>query len=276
MLKRIINGVAARWQRRYYFMSRLFGARVPVHNLSWVPDGFAVQPLGATGIRLVDNFCQPEEAALLIDTARSLLERTQGADVLVNDVSVSGQLCLNGQDGDDPAVLPLLYRCAIVFGVPYTHVERISIGRVTQSSAADAMSHSAPTLYSGTRHSALLFLNEVPGGAGGETLFEGMRLSISPRVGRAVCWTTSEHVTAAELGLKEALPLTPETEKWFVQVWLRDHALGQDVHGSVNPPQARQGQPLLGDEPAPDGVWAPQDVDLEAVFGQPDQIKGLL
>jgi len=277
MLKRrITNGLAARWRRRFYFLSRLFGARVPVHNLSWLPDGFVMQPLGATGVRLIDNFCSPHEAALLIDSARTLLERAQTGDVVVNDVALSGQFALSEHDGDDSTLLPLLYRCAVAFGIPYTHVERIAVGRVSESSSPDLMGQNAPLLVGRSQHCVLIFLNEMAGDDAGETVFTGMKLAISPRVGRAVCWSVAENFSATNLGLEELLPRTPTAEKWFMQVWLRDRALRADLYGAVDPPQARQGQPLSGKEFAPDGVWAPQDVDLEAVFGQADKMKGLL
>ena len=62
----------------------------------------------------------------------------------------------------------------------------------------------------------------------------------------------------------------------MLQIWLGEKPLRADNYGMVNPPQARQGKALDADVVAPDGVWAPQDIDLEAVFGQPDKMKGLV
>ena len=276
MLTRITKAVARRWRRRFYFLSRLFKARVPVHSISAVPDGFRIQPLAKTGITLVDNFCTPAEAALLIDNARGLLARGNNAHAVVNDVAVSGQLCLSGQDGDDPALLPLLYRAAILFGVSYTHVEKIAAGCVGSDPVVTIAGHQAPTGFAETRHCVLVFLNEVPGDAGGETVFQGANVAISPRVGRAVCYSLSADHAASDYGIEESMPLSHNAQKWFIRIWLADRSLRSDTQGSINPPQARPGHALTGAEAAPEGVWAPQDIDLEAVFGQPDKMKGLL
>ncbi|MEE4186192.1 MAG: hypothetical protein V2J12_10520, partial [Gammaproteobacteria bacterium] len=64
-----------RWitDRQGYLGARLFGLRVPVFPLAYLPDGFTVRPAGATGLTLVENFCTPAEAEALITLARSQL-----------------------------------------------------------------------------------------------------------------------------------------------------------------------------------------------------------
>jgi hypothetical protein len=274
MLKKINRKLAIIWQQRFYYLSVRFRAAVPVHSLSWVPDKFTMHTVGQTGIRIVENFCTPEESALLIDVARAQLgDKT----ALVNEVDVTGLLNMSGAGADDPLLLPLLYRSAILFGVAYTHVEKIVMVCATAKSEHDSVGHYAPPYSGGSQHVALVFLNEVSGEVGGDTVFEGMNLRVTPRAGRAVCWSLGKGLSAQDVSARESLPVAEGAEKWCLQIWLSDHALRPDVHGSVNPPQAKQGDALGGDiADAPDGVWAPQDIDLEAVFGQPDKMKGLL
>ena len=279
MLKVFINRIRTTWARRYYYLGKLLPIVVPIHTLSWVPNGFRVRQVANTGVRVVENFCTSEEAAWLIDTARNIWIQAEGVteELIVNDISTTGTLALFDQDSDDPAILPLLYRCALLCGVPYTHAERILLVRCTTDTRPDVMSSHAPDLASGQQHTVLIYLNEVSGNAGGETVFAGLNLAISPRVGRAVCWSTSaDDLSSIDTTAHESAPVSVDADKWMVQIWLGDHAQRGETHGSIVPLQAKEGVPLTGSENMPAGIWAPQDIDLQAVFGDPDKLKELV
>ena len=260
--------------RRYYLLSKVFPLNVPVHSASWVADGFTNQKIGATGVRVIDNFCTAEESVWLIDTARNILQNAN-TDVVVNDVASTGVLALAGSDNDD-AILTLLYRSSILFGIPYTHASHIMLARCRSDAGIDILSKHAPVGSGKRQHVIMVFLNEVAGDLGGDTAFEELRFVVSPRVGRALCWTRDSALGTADILPHEILPTSEDTEKWVLQLWFLDRPLFADLHGALGVAQARKGEALKGDEETPAGVWAPEQVDLEGVFGQPDKLKGLV
>ena len=53
-------------------------------------------------------------------------------------------------------------------------------------------------------------------GAGGDTCFPALNVAVSPRVGRAVCWT--RHRGASEmLEMRELTPVSEDESKWMLQ-----------------------------------------------------------
>jgi hypothetical protein len=277
-LKTIIKGLIRRirqiWVRRYYLLTKVLPLEVPVHSVSWVPDGFTNRKIAATGVRVIDNFCTAEESAWLINSARNVLQ-SANADVAVNDVASTGVLALAGADNDD-AILTLLYRSSILLDVPYTHASRIMLARCRSDSAVDILSKHAPAGSGKRQHVVMIFLNEVPGDMGGDTVFEGLKFAASPRVGRALCWTRDAAAGTADILPHELPPVSEDSEKWVLQLWFLDYPLLADLHEASGAAQARKGEALTGDEEMPAGVWAPLEVDLEGVFGEPDKLKGLV
>ena len=137
MLRRVINGLGKRWQQRYFWASRTFGASVPVHNLSYTPDGFSIQQLGSTGVGLADNICTPEECRVLIAKIDQQLEQG-GGECFVNPVSRTGTFSISGAADDDPEILPLLYRASVLFGVSYTSLTEVMVGCARSASSTNA------------------------------------------------------------------------------------------------------------------------------------------
>jgi hypothetical protein len=273
-IKGQIRRIKQLWVRRYYLLAKVLPLEVPVHCVSWVPDGFTNRQIAATGVRVIDNFCTAEESAWLIDAARNILQDTN-TDVAVNDVASTGVLAFAGTENDD-AVLTLLYRSSVIFGVPYTHAARILLARCRSDTSSDILSKNAPAGSGKRHHVAMIFLNEVPGELGGDTVFERLKFAVSPRVGRAVCWTRDAAVGTADILPHELPPVSEDSEKWVLQLWFLDYPLVADLHKASGAPQARKGEPLTGNEEMPAGVWAPLEVDLEGVFGEPDKLKGLV
>ena len=111
--------------------------------------------------------------------------------------------------------------------------------------------------------------------SGAETVFADMNLAFSPRAGRVVCWTHDENQKQSTFLPQEVAPVGDEC-KWVLQFWFTDEPVALAAHDHQSVPQANKGEPLSGSELTPAGVWAPQNIDLEAVFGQPDKLKGLV
>jgi hypothetical protein len=42
--------------RKGFFLAKLFGPKVPLFPLSFLPDGFSVSGAGKTGLFIIDNF----------------------------------------------------------------------------------------------------------------------------------------------------------------------------------------------------------------------------
>jgi hypothetical protein len=269
-IKVLLKRLRLYWSRRYYFLAGVFAVDVPIHNISWVPDGFVVQKIAATGVRIVDNFCSADEAAGLMNTAAGLIGKS-GADAVVNDVEASGVYAVAG-DVDDPAVLGLLYRCSILFGVPYTHCKTIVMAASGPEGGSNNFAMHRPANLNGLQHAAMIFLSEESG----EAVFAELNLAISSRVGRAVCWSRDSKTGQSLLLPKETTTDSAASCKWVVQFWFADKPVRQNSHDPLAAVQAAKGQPLSGSEAMPAGIWAPQDIDLEAVFGQPDKLKDLV
>ena len=62
------------YERRYYFVHKLVGNKIPQHNLSYLPDGFRIHKVANTGVSVVDGFCTPEEARAVIALASGQLK----------------------------------------------------------------------------------------------------------------------------------------------------------------------------------------------------------
>jgi hypothetical protein len=271
--KKIFRRLRLYWRRRYYYLADFFAVDVPAHPVSWTPDGFIVHNIADTHIRVVDNFCTEEEVSGFSAIARKLID-SSGTDVLSQDVESTGIYAVAGKQ-NDPAVLSFLHRCAILFGVPHTHCSRIVLAACRAGTKNNILNQQRPANSNGRQHTAMLFLNTINGESGAETVFADMNLALSPRAGRVVCWTHDENQKQNILLPQEVAPVGDEC-KWVLQFWFTDEPVALAAHDYQPVPQANKGEPLSGSELTPAGVWAPQDIDLEAVFGQPDKLKGLV
>ncbi|MGI9290451.1 MAG: hypothetical protein ACR2QG_04135 [Gammaproteobacteria bacterium] len=266
-LRPLIRRLRAAWFRRFFYLAEIFAVDVPVHPISWVPDGFIVRRVGASPLHLVENFCTPQEAGFIAEAAKALGYKQNSC--LVNDVSQTGVFALGGKE-HDADLLALLYRCRLLFGVPYNHCNRIIYAELFSGADQDLLSKQRPSSKNDRSHVITVYLGDVE--TGGETVFAELGFAITPHTGRAVGWS--------QQGDDEWVPLEsvpPEqTCKCILQFWFADQPVIPAVHDEQAFLQARKGVPLSGEELIPDGVWAPQDIDLEGTFGQPDKLKGLV
>ena len=268
-IKALVKRMRLFWRRRYYYLAEIFSLEVPVHPISWVPDGFIVQQLGESPLRLINNFCSEAEAADIVATAKDKFG-PGNTGTLVNNVR-SSQICALAGQTHDGNVLSLLYRCSILFGVPYTHCSRIVFAAIGPDTDQEYFAHIEPSEKLDMQHALMLYLNE----AGGETVFNQLKLAVKPQHGRALCWSL-DHSAGEGAVCPLERPVSDNNIKYVLILWFCDEPVMESVHDQKAHPQARKGEPLKGTEVVPAGVWAPQVIDLEGVFGQPDKMKGLV
>lgn len=263
LIRRSRNLAMRIWYRRNYYLARLIPRAVPFLPLPYVPNGFAVHRVGNTGIQIIDNFVTAEEAGYLIETARGQLKRSGvivKGDVVFDAGRTSAHAVMFHRYRQDPRILPIIARGAMLAGVPPENAEQIYVSR-----------YQSGELYHGhydvsddfkTSHrlcTILVYLNEMNEQQGGATYFRDLNVAIRPKTGRAVCWTnTNPDGSIHRETLHAALPpVGEETEKWVIQLWFRPYRMHR-IHEKLPALQAVSGLPLKGDEALPPGTWFKQ------------------
>jgi hypothetical protein len=259
LLRRLYSLATRTWYRRNYYLSRIWRKRVPPAPLHSLPDGFAVHTIGATGIRVIDNFLAPEEAQYLIDAAKQEdMGRSQvvyGGRAVNDDTRTSSHHVVYHRYKQDRRILPIIARGAMLAGVPMDHAEQAYVCRYSGGDYYYGHYDFAKGFL--TEHrlcTVLIYLNDVEPAHGGETFFRELNLAVRPVACRAVCWTNtnpdgSNHYEA----MHAALPPV-DCEKWVVQLWFRPYKMF-DVQRALPALQTRPGEPLTGADVLPDGAW---------------------
>lgn len=258
--------------RRGYFLARLFGVRVPVFPLVFMPNGFTISRLGETGISVAENFCTPEEARYLIDRASSRLQDSRitiDNKQITDDYRTSKTAMVFDPHDKDPAILPLLIRASMLLGVPFTHVETVFVTRYKDGEYYKAHEDFYPGFDGDRLYTVLIYLNDLADEQGGGTVFEKLNVGVRPRLGRAVIWTNrnpdgSPHPETRH----EALPVAEGAEKWVIQLWFRNYKMINVPLSSIDTPQSEPGRALSGEETLPDGAWAPGEVAADSPYGK--------
>lgn len=244
------------YDRRYYFLHKIFPRQIEPHNLSYMPDGFTVRKIEQTGIAVIDNFCSPEEAEALIGLARNRLVPSavrQGGRFVLDPGRNSDTALVFGPHNRDPALVPIACRAAALTGLPYTHLEAVYITRYKEGGRYNEHVDYGADFSVDRLYTVLLYLNDVPEDKGGATAFPGLNIQVQPRLGRAVSWTNmnpdgSTHVETSHA----ALPVLEGGEKWTIQFWFHPYKMFNDM--GVSPPQARAGKPITSSTPLPGGA----------------------
>jgi prolyl 4-hydroxylase len=246
--------------RRNYYLSKFRPAVVPPCPLHHLPDGFQISLVGKTGIRVIDNFCTQEEADYLINKARERLAKSR---VVVDGKAVfdsgrtSSHAVVFHRYEQDPAVMPIVARGAMLAGVPVDQAEQIYVTR-----------YNPGELYHGhydvsedfmTTHrlcTMLIYLNDLDENQGGATYFRDLNVAIRPRRGRAVCWTnTNPDGSIHKETAHASLPSEGEhTEKWVIQIWYRPYRMHK-LQETLEYRQTIPGIPLADSDAVPDGAW---------------------
>lgn len=263
-----------RWlsARRGFFAARLFGLRVPVFPLMHVPDGFTLSHVGKTGVSIVENFCTADEAQAIIDKARVRLQAsriTVGNKQILDDYRTSQTASVFDPTHMEPAVLPLLYRAAMLLGVPAQHAESVFVTRYGEGEYYKAHEDFYEGFDGDRLYTVLIYLNDLQDDQGGGTVFERLNIGVRPRLGRAVIWTNTNPDGSRHPETRhEALPVSNGGEKWAIQLWFRAYPLLDIPPALITTPQNRPGQPLQGDEAIPAGAWAVGEVDPESPYAK--------
>jgi len=232
------------WNRRYFLLAQLKHPQVPVHSLSWLPDGFRIQSVGPTGACVTDGFCSEGEAEQI-------------------------------KSGLTDALEPLVHRAAMLIGVSATQLESATLLRVYGGVEQESRQLFSAT-GTGERSGGVWVCLDAGTDATHLLLQTGERdFEIEPRAGRAVSWFKSSGNAPSDKELQAVCAGSESPgEFWMIKLWFGKLQGGAFAAGE--PRQVRKGQPLHGSEVLPEGVWSPGQDHLEAVFGKPDQIDAAL
>ncbi|MEE4186791.1 MAG: 2OG-Fe(II) oxygenase [Gammaproteobacteria bacterium] len=251
------SGLGRLWRRRRFYWAAWRKPEVPPHAASWLPDGFRVTRLAATGLTLVDNFCTPAEAEAVIDAARDRLQRS---GVLINgkfrdhDGRYSFTAQLYGPYYRHRPLLPLMQRAAALTGLPYTHLEAVYVTRYPEGGLYNEHVDHGSAFEVDRLYTVLLYLNTVEPAQGGATVFPQLKVAVQPRVGRAVTWTNKNpDGTEHHENSHAAYPVTNGGEKWVIQFWFRAYPMLEAI-ADAEVPQRMTGEPLPADAAVPEGI----------------------
>lgn len=256
MIRKFFRRCAGVYRRRYYYVSKVFGARVPVHNLSCFPDGFTVRKVGQTGVSVVDNFCTPAEAHAIIGLARNRLEPS-GVQENGKTVMAAGRQSdtarVFGAGDLNPELLPIALRAAALTGLPYTHLEAVYVTRYQEGGHYNEHVDYGDDYNIDRFYTVLLYLNDMDPAHGGATAFPRLNIQVQPKLGRAVSWTNlnpdrSPHYETTHA----ALPVKAGGEKWAIQFWFHPYKMFDPI--DFTPPQTAIGKPVNTGDSLPDGA----------------------
>lgn len=256
MIARFIRRCASIYERRFYFLSKLFGANVPVHNLSYFPDGFTVRKVGQTGISVVDNFCTRAEAQAIIEMARDRLKPSgvqEHGKVVLAAGRQSDTARVFGPGEPTAALLPIACRAAALTGLPYTHLEAVYVTRYQEGGHYNEHVDYGDDYSIDRLYTILLYLNDMDPAHGGATAFPRLNIQVQPKLGRAVSWTNlnpdrSPHYETTHA----ALPVKAGGEKWAIQFWFHPYKMFDPV--DFVPPQTAIGKPVAAGDSLPEGA----------------------
>lgn len=269
-----IFGRAYRWfdARRGFFAARVFGLRVPTFPLVHLPDGFTVEHVGNTGLSIVENFCTPEEARATIEAAQHRLEASRITidNKQVQDAYRTSQTAtVFDPTVQTPVVVPLLYRAAMLLGVPPTHAENVFVTRYQEGEYYKAHEDYGDNFDGDRLYTVLIYLNDLADDQGGGTVFTDLNVGVKPRLGRAVIWTNTNPDGSRHTETRhEALPVTNGGEKWAIQLWFRAYELLDIPVTMATTPQTRPGEPLTARDAVPQGAWAVGQTDPDSPWAK--------
>lgn len=262
IIRKLRDRLARLHYRRNYYLARIVQPKVPVAPVYHLPSGFSVHCVANTGLKVIDNFCTAEEANYLIETARRELSQSKivvDGKVVEDPGRTSTHAVVFHRHYQDPKVLPIIARGAMLAGVPLDHAEQIYVSRYGEGQLYHGHYDFAGDFLTSHRLcTMLIYLNTLEDDEGGATYFRDLNVAVKPTRGRAVCWTNMNPDGSPHLEtLHAALPPEGEgTEKWVIQLWFRPYRMNP-IRMKLNALQARPGKALSGDEVVPPGVWIP-------------------
>jgi prolyl 4-hydroxylase len=257
--------------RRGYFLAKVFGPKVPLFPIAFIPDNFSVSCAGESGLRIVDNFCTPSEAEYFINCARDKLQDSRitiNNQKIIDDYRTSQTATVFDPFNKDPALLPLLYRAGMLLGLPSTNVETVYVTRYREGEYYKAHDDFYAGFDGDRLYTTLIYLNDLEPDQGGGTVFEKLNIGVKPKLGRAVIWTnTNPDGSYHQETRHEALPVKNGGEKWVIQLWFRKYPMISIPDSLIETPQTVRGKALTGKEILPAGAWAPGEVTPDSPYG---------
>lgn len=167
------------YYERYYFLAKVFPPKVPRRPLSFLPDGFAVNSVANSGVRVIDNFCSVAGSSYLISRACEVA----GDDAL-------SAMVFNATH-QDPVLMPLLYRVSMLTGIPLNHAGSIEVGLVPDKLKDCPVGKQQPRNSAEPCYGLHVFLTDE-----GELQFPGLDIGIAAANGRAVLWPIKASIGA--------------------------------------------------------------------------------
>jgi prolyl 4-hydroxylase len=256
LIGKFFRRCASVFERRYYFFTKLFGTNVPVHNLSFFPDGLTIYKVGQTGVSVIDGFCTPTEAHAIIEMARDRLKPSgvqEKGKVVMAAGRQSDTARVFGVGDLNAELLPIACRAAALTGLPYTHLEAVYVTRYQEGGHYNEHVDYGDEYSIDRLYTILLYLNDMDPAHGGATAFPRLNVQVQPKLGRAVSWTNlnpdrSPHYETSHA----ALPVKPGGEKWAIQFWFHPYRMFAPV--DFVPPQTAIGKPISAIDPLPAGA----------------------
>lgn len=131
-----------------------------------------------------------------------------------------------------PAVRAVRFWVASALSVPMQHVEALQMVRYNRGEEYGlhvdwGLAQDASMWLGGQRTAtALLYLNSLPEGCGGETAFERLGLQVAPSAGAALLWPNVDaHGAPQPLVEHRAMPVLCDATKYALNVWVRGRPL---------------------------------------------------
>jgi len=187
-----------------------------------VPD-VLVEEHGQELIRIADD------AQLWSQSSRRAARDARGEDAL--RTSSSAVLSLPSMFGN-PAVQAVRIWASKALQVPEDFVEALQLVRYRKgeqySTHVDWGRQQDASLWLGGQRTAtaLIYLNNLPDGCGGETSFDRLGVSVRPQAGAALVWPNVDvEGRPQDLVEHRALPLLCDVPKYAVNVWIREKSL---------------------------------------------------
>jgi prolyl 4-hydroxylase len=260
-------------RQRHYFLSKLGIYAAPRQPLANFPSGMTVTHIANTGITAIDNFCSPEEAQHFINTAGSRIKPSvvvENEKKLVKSEGRTSQDAFMHLSNSDEIFQNVVFRAASIFGLPVSHCDKVSITRYAEGEYYKAHLDYDDSYFADRMYTCLIYLSELDESQGGGTWFARLNLLARPKLGRAICWVSTDpdgkrHPETHHAALP---PVGSGVEKWVVQLWFR----GYPASRNVPQPQPRpgiQGQPLTETDPLPEGVRHSGDLNYDNAYSMP-------
>ena len=217
---------------RNYYLAKLFPPDVPRRPLSFLPDSFAVKPLGQSGVRVVEHFCSVPGASYIISRSKEVAGERSG---LASVFSATHQ---------DQVLMPLLYRASMLTGLPLSHTGAIDAGKVGPSKT-EYHAVEDPSRNKGRACFLVhLFLTDA-----GELHFPELGIAVEARCGRAVIWPVDK--TAVKVEYPENNP----EDYWVARFTVYTNQVFQPNSVPELIPQTQKGVPIDASEELPAGAW---------------------